>query len=156
MTLRYPIGTSGEQIHLVPTVLEHFERNRQTRFWQREAGGQIFARIEGSDIIVEQVTGPKESDKRSRFSHASCRSAAQAEVDALYRQGLHYFGDWHTHPERIPNPSWRDKMTMASRVRSSKHRLGGFIFIIVGTASFPAGLAVIAHDGTRAHRLTAL
>lgn len=155
MTLRYPVGTSGEQIHLVLNVLEHFEHNRQTRFWQKEAGGQIFARLEGSEIIVEQVTGPKESDKRSRYSHASCRSAAQAEVDAHYMLGLHYLGDWHTHPELIPSPSWRDKMTMASRVRSSKHRLRGFLFIIVGTGSFPVGLAVLAHDGTCAHRLTA-
>ena len=155
MTLRYPIGASGQTIHLTPEVLAHFHRHRQVSRWQAEAGGQMFARLDGVEIVVELVTGPKASDRRSRTSHASRRSFAQAEADAMHRLGLHYVGDWHSHPERRPNPSWRDRMTMASRGRRSRHWLNGFVFIIVGTEAFPAGLAVIVHDGTRGHRLAA-
>lgn len=154
MTLRYPIGASGQSIHLTPEVLAHFQRHRQVSRWQAEAGGQMFARLDGPEIVIERVTGPKASDRRSRTSHASRRSVAQAEVDAMHRAGLHYVGDWHSHPERRPNPSWRDRMTMASRVRRSKHRLNGFVFVIVGTDAFPVGIAVIVHDGAKSHRLT--
>lgn len=151
--LVWPVGDSGEVVRFADTVLVHFEDNRQRRLWHREAGGQLFAEVTSVGPLIVRATGPRTSDRRTRYSHAACRTAAQAEVDALHLEGLHYVGDWHTHPQRIPAPSWRDRLTMASRMRLSQHQLGGMIFVIVGTADFPAGLAVLVHDGAALHRL---
>jgi integrative and conjugative element protein (TIGR02256 family) len=153
MSLLYPIGTSGQQVIFGDNVLSHFSQHRQHRFWHAEAGGQLFATFKGHIISIDAVTGPKITDYRTRYSYAACRRDAQADIDALHRLGFHYVGEWHTHPQRIPNPSWRDKITMASRVRRSRHDMRGLIFVIVGSASFPKGLKVMLHDGNDVHSL---
>ena len=151
--LRYPIGASGDVIHFEPAVLDHFARYRQLRFWHREAGGQLFARIDGQCIVVSEATGPGPNDKRGRTFFEPGRTGEQDEIDAMFARKLHYIGDWHTHPERSPTPSGRDHATMSSRVRLSRHRLGGFVFVIVGQLPPPDGLTVVVHDGTSGHVL---
>jgi integrative and conjugative element protein (TIGR02256 family) len=141
------IGTSGQILHFTEEVLQHFARCRQTRFWHREAGGLLFARIVGDDITIEEATGPRRTDRRSRYSYQGDRRAEQREIDQRHARGLDYVGDWHTHPERWPKPSPDDDRAMISRVRESQHQLLGFVFAIVGTASFPNGLTVAIHDG---------
>jgi len=156
MTLSFPIGTSGETIHFSKPVIEHFAAHRQRRVWHREAGGQLFARIVGKEIIVEVATGPRPTDLRTRFSYAAKRADAQVEINVHHTAGLHYIGEWHSHPERRPSPSGQDKRTMESRVRESRHQLAGFIFVIVGLDRFPEGLTVVVHDGRNGHRLRPL
>lgn len=151
--IRYPVGGSGEVVSLADGVLDHFARHRQTRFWHSEAGGLLFARLGAGVVNIEAVTGPRRSDRRSRYSYAGDRTSEQGEIDVHHAAGLHYVGDWHTHPEDRPSPSGRDLLTMASRVTESRHLLTGFLFVIVGRAPAPDGLAVLVHDGVAAHRL---
>lgn len=141
------IGQSGETLLLSNAVLQHFHAYRQTRFWQREAGGLMFARIVGNVITIEEATGPRPTDRRSRYCYQGDRCAEQQEIDQRHPLGLHYIGDWHTHPEPKPNPSGSDDRAMISRINASKHQLKGFLFVIVGTASFPVGLRLIVHNG---------
>jgi integrative and conjugative element protein (TIGR02256 family) len=141
------IGTSGQVLHFTDGVLQHFAECRQTRLWLREAGGLLFARIVGNDITIEEATGPRRTDRRSRYSYEGDRLAEQPEIDDRHARGLDYVGDWHTHPERWPKPSPDDDRAMISRVRESQHQLLGFVFAIVGTAPFPKGLTVAIHDG---------
>lgn len=151
--LSYPIGRSDEVIHFEPTVLDHFARHRQLRFWHHEAGGQLFARIDGQRIVVSEATAPRPTDRRGRFFFEPDRAGEQAEIDVMFTRGLHYVGDWHTHPERSPTPSGRDHATMSSRVRLSRHRLAGFVFVIVGQLPPPEGLTVVVHDGASGYVL---
>ena len=153
LMLLYPIGTSGEVIHFEPAVLALFARHSQLRFWHREAGGQLFARIGGQRIVVSDATAPRPNDRRGRFFFAPDRAREQAEIETMFARDLHYIGDWHTHPERRPTPSSRDHTTMSSRVRLSRHRLAGFVFVIVGQLPPPCGLTVIVHDGASGHVL---
>lgn len=141
-------------IHFVDEVVEHFARYRQVRFWHREAGGQLFARIDGKDIFVTEVTGPRPGDRRGRYHYQADLEVEQAEIDAMHSRGLHYIGDWHSHPERVPRPSPRDDETMASRVQLSRHHLRGFVFVIMGQVDPPEGLTVVVHDGASWHELS--
>lgn len=147
--ISYPVGRSGEVIHFDAAVIDHFERHRQLRFWHKEAGGQLFARIDGDDIVVVEATGPRPSDRRGRTYYHPKRSVEQAEIAEMHARDLHYIGDWHSHPEPNPRPSSRDDATMASRVRLSRHTLKGFVFVIVGQADPPTGMTVVVHDGSR-------
>lgn len=152
--LFYPIGISGEVIQFDRAVLDHFSLHRQLRFWHREAGGQLFARIDGQRIVVSEATAPRPNDRRGRFVFEPDRAGEQDEIDAMFARELHYVGDWHTHPERSPTPSGRDHATMSTRVRLSRHRLAGFVFVLVGQLPPPDGLTVIVHDGTSSHVLS--
>jgi integrative and conjugative element protein (TIGR02256 family) len=117
-------------------ALAVFERHRQLRFFHCEAGGQLFARIDGSTWTVAQVSGPRSADKRGRFHFWPDRSSEQSEIYAYHKQGLEYVGDWHTHPEDRPTPSAIDRSSMLNVVRDSTHHFPGFLMCIIGRIAF--------------------
>src|SRR5687768_9624470 len=82
--LRYAIGRSGQVLVLSEAVLRQFRRYRQTRWYQREAGGQLFARLSKSRIVVEEASGPRRTDRRTRTSYIPDRAAEQREIDNRY------------------------------------------------------------------------
>lgn len=151
--IAYPIGASGEMLLFHPEVIATFQRHQQLRWWQREAGGQLFARFQGAAIHVVEATGPRRSDRRSRYSYEPDHCAEQREIDSRFPSGLHFVGDWHTHPEDYPRPSGVDLRSTAEGVRKSKHGLHAFVMVIAGRASLPAGLYVALHDGHVHHVL---
>jgi integrative and conjugative element protein (TIGR02256 family) len=144
----YPIGVSGQRLLFTAPALEHLRRYRQLRWWSREAGGQLFARFAMPDIIIEKATGPRRSDWRTRYSFRPNRRAEQREIGLQHAQDLHFVGDWHTHPERIPQPSQQDELSVHEMFSRSSHALNGFILVIVGQDDFPAGLFVSIVDGS--------
>lgn len=140
----FSIGTSGQRLVFAPSVLEHFNKHRQVRWWRREAGGQLFARIELPDIRIETATGPRVLDRRSRNSYWPDRDTEHLEISTHHALGLHFVGDWHTHPEARPTPSLRDVATMQDIVDRSSYVLNGLILAIVGT--LPDALSVSLFD----------
>lgn len=151
--IEYPIGRMGQVLAFADRVLDHFGSHRQVRPWHREAGGQLFAAIEGSKIVVEEATGPRPGDRRTRTSYLPDRAAERLEIEDRFRSGLHFVGDWHTHPEKVPNPSSRDIASIGESVLKSSHTLNGFILVVVGRSGPPEGLHVLLHDGKNASRL---
>lgn len=153
--IEYPIGTSGQSIVLTGGVVSHVLRHRQTGRWRREAGGQLFARIEGGRIEVVEATGPRRGDRRTRTSYVPDREAERAEIAERHAGGLCFVGDWHTHPDAAPQPSPPDLASMAECVTRSAHHLNGFLLLIVGLADLPSGFHASIHDGSTHVVLTA-
>lgn len=151
-----PIGVSGQRLIFTRTVLERFDRHRQVRWWHREAGGQLFARISLPDIAIEEATGPRPGDRRARYSYRPNRRAEQDEIAVRHARGLHFVGDWHTHAEFNPTPSQRDSESMRELVANSRHALNGFVLVIVGTHSAPEGLFISVVDAAGVHQLEPL
>jgi integrative and conjugative element protein (TIGR02256 family) len=149
----YPIGISGQKLVFTKRVVAHLEAHRQLRLWNREAGGQLFACICDGDIIVQEATGPRPTDQRSRWSYLPDRPAEQQEIDALHASGYFYVGSWHTHPQRRPTPSSVDLASLAESVRLSEHSLNGFLLAVMGQEPAPDGLYVAVGDGTGVYRL---
>jgi integrative and conjugative element protein (TIGR02256 family) len=143
----YRIADSGQRIIFTELVLERFAKYRQTRWWHREAGGQLFARLALPEIVIAEATGPRRSDWRTRYSYQPNRRAEQREITARHPLGLHFIGDWHTHPEDLPVPSPRDEKSMREAFTESHHGLNGFVLAIVGRLAFPEGLAVWLYNG---------
>jgi integrative and conjugative element protein (TIGR02256 family) len=152
--MRYQIGTSGQTLVFTPSVLEHFHRHRQTRWWHKEAGGLLFAKLFSSPIEIVVATGPRPTDQRSRWRYFPDRNAEQREIDFYHPQGLHFVGFWHTHPQSLPRPSKIDDESISEAVRLSTHQLNGFLQVIVGLDQFPQGLFVGIGDGSNVHPLS--
>jgi integrative and conjugative element protein (TIGR02256 family) len=138
-------------VRVGPQALATFDAHRQRRFYQREAGGQLFARVRDDDWEIVAATGPRSRDCRGRFSFWPHRASEQEEIFQHHEQGLDYVGDWHTHPEDVPTPSSDDLSSIAEVVRRSKHHLPGFLLLIVGRKPFPGGLWASFHsvEGSR-------
>jgi integrative and conjugative element protein (TIGR02256 family) len=152
--IRYAVGASGQSLHIADDVLDHFNRHRQTRFWRREAGGLLFARFDLPIILIEEATGPRRTDRRTRYSYSPDIDAERREIERRFAEGLHFVGCWHTHPEQSPTPSQVDIRNTAECVRRSRHALNSFVMAIVGQAEMPQGLFVSVCDQSSVHRLT--
>ena len=152
--INYVIGQSGQTLALTEAAISHFELNRQLTVKCREAGGQLFARVEGKLIRIERATGPRPSDRRWRMSFLPNRLAERREIKRLFKEGLLYVGDWHTHPELIPRPSHTDINSVQDMYIKSRHGLASFVMVIVGSAPPPQGLFVSLCDGKKLHKLT--
>lgn len=146
MSIRYPIGQSRQVLTLEQNVLDHFAKWRQSDPKMSEAGGQLFGVVQGQSVRLMRATGPRNSDRRGRFFFIADRFAERREISTLHKSGLHYLGDWHTHPEAFPAPSSTDLSSMADLFVRSKHDLNAFLMVIVGTADFPNGLHVSLHE----------
>lgn len=153
MIIEYPIGTSGQSVVLTDPVVDFLRRHRQLRWYQHESGGQLFARFECNRVLVEEATGPRRTDRRTRASYVPDRRAEQVEILERHARGLHYVGDWHTHPEPHPSASSLDARSMAECVAKSTHQLHGFLLVIVGQDEPPAGLHVSIHDRNAGYAL---
>jgi integrative and conjugative element protein (TIGR02256 family) len=115
--------------------------------------GQLFARLEPPRITVLRATGPRAGDRRTRFSYIPDRRAEQREIDDAFRRGLHYVGDWHTHPDDLPTASVTDNEGLAELVSRSAHSLNAFVLVVVGIGHLPEAMAVTLHDGAAIYRL---
>lgn len=144
--LEFHNHAGARKLRISDAVLSHLRRYRQYGSTACEAGGQLFARFGREAITIELATGPRIRDKRrTRFSFAPSRRLEVEEIKACFIKGLHFVGDWHTHPEGRPNPSLRDLASMAECYRRSRHDLDALVMIIVGTDEFPHGLWIGLH-----------
>ena len=129
-------------------VLAHLDGCRQCGRSAPEAGGQLFARFEKDVISIVHATGPrKRGGRRTRFSFRPSRRIEAKEIDESFAEGMHFVGDWHTHPQARPVPSQCDLNSMAECYQNSRHELDAFVMIIVGTAQGPDGLWIGMHNG---------
>lgn len=142
--LAFEVGTISVLIRAA--ALATFDAHRQRRFYQREAGGQLFARVRENNWEIVTASGPRSRDRRGRFSFWPHRASEQQEIFDHHSKGLDYIGDWHTHPEDTPTPSPDDLTSIADVVRLSNHHLPGFLLIIVGKKPFPLGFWVSFHS----------
>ena len=145
--LNYSLDDKNFVVAISGGVIRHLMGFRQLRSKDLEAGGQLFAIFDTNKIIIKNATGPRPTDRRTRFSYVPDRKAEQQEILNMYERGLHYVGDWHTHPQILPSPSGTDISNMGDCVRASSHELHGFILVIIGTEEFPKGLRVSFHTG---------
>lgn len=134
-------GPNG-RITFSQRALECFEDHRQNRAGSREAGGQLFSRSIGRDLVIDEATAPGRLDRRSRFSFWPHRQTEQRAINQMFKRGLHFVGDWHTHPQDDPRPSGDDIDKITAIFEKSRHRLDAMVLVIVGRQSPPDGLYV--------------
>ncbi|MFX1803066.1 Mov34/MPN/PAD-1 family protein [Paraburkholderia sp. A1RO-5] len=127
-------------VELADQVLETLNRHRQLDSLSREAGGQLFARFGADRMRILRATEPTLRSRRGRTYFWPSRREEQREIESLYAEGLHYVGDWHSHPEPYPEPSPDDIDKIEGIYAKSKHDLNCILMLIVGTSEDTEGL----------------
>ena len=133
-------------------ALSVMRRHRQWPFFN-EAGGLLFATIGQDAIHIVEATIPNRKDGRGSNYFEIDLNGAQSTIDERFQHGLHYVGEWHTHPVGHPSPSARDRTTMTSAFAKSKHGLQALLLIIVGRRLDGGGLWVSLHNAKGSLRL---
>lgn len=141
-------------LYIEPGVLDRFAAHRQLGARAPEVGGQLFAAFEKYRVRIIHATGPRETDRRSRCAFFPDRRTENREIRERFGAGLHFIGDWHTHPEPHPTPSGVDLSSMRDCFRKSRHSLTHFVMIVVGQREGPVGLWVSLHDAKHSFRMT--
>lgn len=147
MPRSYKLSESDQVIILSDSVLDLFSEYRQ-KGDQPEAGGMLFVRFEFPNIIVEKASPPAKEDKRWRTLFIPCRKIQRRYIKQKYDEGLHFVGEWHTHPQDTPTPSSLDLSSMEDSFAKSQHELKCFIMIIAGNSQQELKLWVGAHNST--------
>ena len=150
--LVYRLPFSNQQVVLMPAALNTFSSYRQTGE-ASEAGGLLFATFDLPFIRIAEVSEPHILDGRHRYRFFPNRLLQRRLIRKKFKQGLHYIGEWHTHPEPAPHPSYLDLESMAEAFVKSRHRLNWFIMIIVGNKEESLKLWVGAHNSFTYYKL---
>ena len=147
-TLTYRLDRASWALRFDENALATLGGHVQHDFRSRESVGQLYARqLTGDCVIVEHVTVLRPT--RAWFNRVQFDTkGAMAERQRLHRQGLHYIGLWHTHPEATPHPSREDLALARDHARAAKPERNGLVFAILGTAPpRDGGLRVWVDDG---------
>jgi len=118
---------------IMTPVLKKLLSYRQQCLTSTEAAGVLIGERRGSHMIVKSMSEPGIGDIRSRYAVDRTGSHHQAAIDeAFFRSGgtLQYLGEWHTHPEDIPSPSFKDKISWKYQLTETEPE--PMILLIVG------------------------
>ncbi len=109
-----------------------------------EAGGILLGGYREAHIEVSDSTEPMAGDRRYRFAFDRRDPGHQARALQAWKDASStdtFVGEWHTHPEPDPTPSWIDRRTWRRIVAKS---LDPVVFVILGWNSNWYG---VGHSG---------
>jgi len=89
-------------------VVSYLKRFRQHRRQSREACGILLGYEWDRTSKITHATPPQKTDKRSRHGYIRDITGHVAIATEIWHNSNHkigYLGEWHTHPESVPNPS---------------------------------------------------
>lgn len=140
--MRFLRPASGE-LRLSPTAILAMQEHIQRHCWSPEAGGVLLGRllVDGDIVVVDDVTVPGPHDRRGRFRFLRAKGPSQVAVNEAWgRSGgeINYLGEWHTHPEDEPTPSWHDRGEWRRLVAIQTYEQASLFFVIVGRRTISA------------------
>ena len=118
--------------NVIHTLFEYIQKG----YFSREAGGILIGKENKSNenIIINHTTVPMPKDERkhNRFIRKDKKHIELFEN--LYKESdetLRYIGEWHTHPEAIPNFSEID-LNNWKKISKESDNNNNYYHIIVG------------------------
>ncbi len=125
-------------IKLDVSIIEIVQFYQQTEKEDLEAGGVLLGRfiVDSKNIIVDKVSTPMPGDKRTRYSFNRGAKMHQRFIDKEWNQSngtSHYLGEWHTHPEKHPEPSGKDLSNWTIHLKRDTFSSRFLYFVILGT-----------------------
>lgn len=138
----WALAFADDVLQLIGT---HVQRNRSSK----ESVGQLYCRdLATSNIVIRHASVLP----RTRASYSGVQfnpAIAAQEREALFKDGWHCVGLWHSHPESHPEPSPADTALAKDHAKAAASHLNGLVFAILGRRPMPDGLSVWVHDGDR-------
>jgi integrative and conjugative element protein (TIGR02256 family) len=137
--VRY-VRTSGGHIEFSAPALVSLAQTRQIDDVSPEGGGVLLGRlvVNTDDVVIDEITFPGPEDVRARYSFRRSPNSAQPRVVSAWQESTGtkiYLGDWHSHPEDHPNPSWVDRRDWNRVLKRAVYEQAFLLFVIVGRRS---------------------
>ncbi|WP_195623911.1 Mov34/MPN/PAD-1 family protein [Clostridium tertium] len=115
-----------------------------------ESGGILIGSIliDGKTIEINDCTEPIRGDKASRYGFYRCTKhneiLEKKWIESNYINM--YLGEWHTHPQSIPSPSYVDKKSWTRLIKDSITDSPIIIFLIIGIETIEIWIGNKSHN----------
>lgn len=130
-------------IHVYEEVLSILDKYKQSKN-QNESGGIILGYVcENNNIYISKISQPNAFDKSTRYSFERNKNIAQKIVNSEFYESdgkVIYLGEWHTHPEPNPSPSFVDIKMIKKQYNNNIINEDFLILLIQGTESLYLGI----------------
>lgn len=128
---------TGTLVVLRDEVIRTLRQYRQSGITAREAGGVLLGFRRGQHIEVLEASAPTIFDERSRFSFVRKPAKHQKLAQVRWEESngtVDHVGEWHTHPQQHPIPSFVDEKEWKA-MQFSRRDNSPMLGVIVGTKS---------------------
>lgn len=101
-------------------VVDRISARTEVGHATREAGGIFLGSYRGDHMEVFGCTEPMATDIRTRTMFERKDPGHQAIATNAWNNSEGkdtHIGEWHTHPEAFPKPSWLDRLTWKAQMR---------------------------------------
>lgn len=124
-------------LSISPEIYSKFIEYIEQYNFKIESGGIIAGTLLPAEkkIIVTDITEPQKKDIRNIFAFKRSEFGHQEIMDRLWEDSQHkktYLGEWHTHNQRIPQPSHIDRRNWI-KISQRKQNSEWLFFVIIGT-----------------------
>lgn len=124
-------------LRINPKVIDVFTSFIQDDEDKPESGGILMGYyIDDYSFYVTDLSVPSERDSSSRFTFIRSFINAQKFIKSLFINSKGkkiYLGEWHTHPEKIPTPSFTDLKSFEDQLNKNQLNSKFIFMIILGT-----------------------
>lgn len=135
--MNYVYGNNEIVLLISDEVVSKYLTYIESNDFRTESGGIIAGQLNPAEnqVIATDITEPCMKDKRTAFSFKRSESGHQEIMDRLWESSNNkktYLGEWHTHNQKSPCPSYID---IRNWIRISRRRQNSrwLFFIIIGT-----------------------
>jgi len=132
----YTVFLGEELIHILYSF-------RQVKMKSPESGGILLGQMKNSDMYLLRVSIPNPKDSFHRTGFTRNREVAQIIINhEFFNSGKKtiYLGEWHTHPEDNPSPSFQDTKMIKDQFKKNNLNEEFVILTIVGNANLFVGV----------------
>jgi integrative and conjugative element protein (TIGR02256 family) len=126
---------NGKVVDILSQVLDEINKWLQDECTKPESGGYIvgYQHKKTGNISLEKVSHPYFLDVKNRIRFDIRDPRHKVFLKKEHRRKSYYMGVWHTHPQRVPEPSSIDWDDWNATMCSDKTGCRYVFFIISGT-----------------------
>lgn len=131
------------RIILQSNILKKMLPFRQSNSSQPESGGIITGLVYNHSVSIVDCSIPSSFDRQNRFNFIRSKEGAQRFIDEkfLASRGTEiYLGEWHTHPENFPKPSFTDLSSFKKTIKNNLLNSHIFFMVIIGLCAIYVGV----------------
>lgn len=125
---------SNRILRISGKVINIFEKYEQKK-GNREAGGILLGHVAKDYVEITNITTPNRFDLRNIVSFVRAKIPAQLRINKAWKKSsgtIIYLGEWHTHREINPFPSFEDKKMILKVFKETVMEIDFLYLIIVG------------------------
>lgn len=131
-------------LRIAPNVVEVLEKFVQNDNNKNEAGGILIGYyIDDYSYYISDLSTPKVGDISTRFSFLRSHINAQRLVKQMFKLSKGkkiYLGEWHTHPEDLPTPSFTDLTSIKDQFTTNVLNSKSIFMVIMGIKAIYVGV----------------